>query len=100
MFQKDTRASTTISSIRCNIRNHYDFKDILGTGAFSEVILAKDLKTNELVAIKCIKRKALKGKEENLHNEISVLRKLKHPNIVELVNTFEDQQFVYLVMEL
>lgn len=95
-----TRASTTISSIRCNIRNHYDFKDILGTGAFSEVILAKDLKTNELVAIKCIKRKALKGKEENLHNEISVLRKLKHPNIVELVDTFEDQQFVYLVMEL
>lgn len=65
-----------------NIRNFYDFKEILGTGAFSEVVLAADKKTNEPVAIKCIKRKALKGKEETLQNEISVLRQLKHPNIV------------------
>jgi len=33
------------------------------------------LNTDQLVAIKCIKRKALKGKEEALHNEISVLKK-------------------------
>lgn len=26
-----SRASTTISSVRCNIRNHYEFKDTLGT---------------------------------------------------------------------
>lgn len=44
-------------------------------GAFSEVVLARDLKTDQLVAIKCIKRKALKGKEESLHNEIDVLKK-------------------------
>ena len=44
-------------------------------GAFSEVIFATDLRTNQAVAIKCIKRKALKGKEETLQNEISVLRK-------------------------
>jgi calcium/calmodulin-dependent protein kinase I len=44
-------------------------------GAFSEVIFATDLRTNQPVAIKCIKRKALKGKEETLQNEISVLRK-------------------------
>ncbi len=28
---KHSRASTTISTVRCNIRNHYDFKDVLGT---------------------------------------------------------------------
>ena len=44
-------------------------------GAFSEVIFANDLLTNQPEAIKCIKRKALKGKEETLQNEISVLRK-------------------------
>lgn len=70
-------------SDRNNIRNSYEFKEVLGTGAFSEVVLARDMRCNdEPVAIKCIKRRALKGKEETLQNEISVLRQLKHPNIV------------------
>ncbi|CAF0921527.1 unnamed protein product [Brachionus calyciflorus] len=96
---KTSKTSTTITTRR-NIRHFFEFKEVLGTGAFSEVILARDLNTDQLVAIKCIKRKALKGKEEALHNEISVLKKLKHPNIVELLDTFEDDQFVYLIMEL
>ena len=53
-----------------------------------------------MVAIKCIDRAALKGKEDSLDNEIKVLHKLKHPNIVRLVETFEDRAKVYLVMEL
>lgn len=57
-----------------NIRNLYEFKQVLGTGAFSEVVLAHDKKSETPVAIKCIKRRALKGKEETLQNEISVLR--------------------------
>jgi calcium/calmodulin-dependent protein kinase I len=52
------------------------------------------------VAIKCIDKKALRGKEESLENEIKVLRKLRHPNIVQLYDTFEESQYVYLVMEL
>ena len=33
------------------------------------------LENNVPVAIKCIKKKALKGKEETLQNEISILKK-------------------------
>ncbi len=66
-------------SIKRDIRKHYEFKQILGTGAFSEVILARKLNgtdsLDQMVAIKCIRRKALKGKEESLQNEISVLTK-------------------------
>ena len=40
------------------------------------------------------------GKEESLYGEISVLRRLIHPNIVQLVETYEDKSTVYLVMEL
>ena len=35
-----------------------------------------------------------------MYGEISVLRRLIHPNIVQLVETFEDKSKVYLVMEL
>ena len=40
------------------------------------------------------------GKEDSLYGEISVLRLLIHPNIVQLVETYEDKSTVYLVMEL
>lgn len=45
-------------------------------GAFSEVRLAerKD-KPGEMYAVKMIDKKALKGKEDSLENEIKVLRR-------------------------
>lgn len=44
-------------------------------GAFSEVFLAEEKKTKRLVAIKCIQKKALKGKESSIENEVAVLQK-------------------------
>lgn len=52
------------------------------------------------MAIKCIDMSALKGKEDTLDNEIKVLRRLDHPNIVRLLEVFGDKKKVYLVMEL
>ncbi|KAG0721498.1 Calcium/calmodulin-dependent protein kinase type 1 [Chionoecetes opilio] len=70
-------------------------------GAFSQVRLAevKD-DPSRVVAIKIIDKKALKGKEDSLENEIKVLRRLRHPNIVQLMDTYEDIEHVYLVIEL
>lgn len=44
-------------------------------GAFSEVVLAEEKATRKLVAIKCIVKKALEGKETSIENEIAVLHK-------------------------
>lgn len=84
-----------------DIRDRFEFKDLLGTGAFSKVFLAESkFERGNFVAIKCIDKKALKGKEESLENEIRVLKKLKHNNIVQLFDTYDEKNFVYLVMEL
>ncbi|KAL3113124.1 hypothetical protein niasHT_017203 [Heterodera trifolii] len=84
-----------------NVRDRYEFKDLLGTGAFSKVFLAEcRFEPGTFVAIKCIDKKALKGKEESLENEIRVLKRLRHNNIVQLYDTFEEKHCVYLVMEL
>lgn len=83
-----------------NIRDIYDFRDVLGTGAFSEVILAEDKRTQKLVAIKCISKKALEGKEGSMENEIAVLHKIKHPNIVALDDIYESAGHLYLIMQL
>ncbi|XP_008213067.1 calcium/calmodulin-dependent protein kinase type 1 isoform X2 [Nasonia vitripennis] len=84
-----------------SIEDKYVLKEQLGTGAFSEVRLAESKdRPGMLYAVKIIDKKALKGKEDSLENEIKVLRRLTHPNIVQLLETFEDKHKVYLVMEL
>ena len=51
-------------------------------GAFSEVYLAQEKKNSKssspVVAIKCINKRGIKGKEESLENEIDVLRRYVH----------------------
>ncbi|XP_072276778.1 calcium/calmodulin-dependent protein kinase type 1 isoform X2 [Pyxicephalus adspersus] len=83
-----------------DIRDIYEFRDVLGTGAFSEVVLAEEKKTQKLVAIKCIPKKALEGKETSIENEIAVLRKIKHTNIVSLEDIYESRSHLYLIMQL
>ncbi|XP_075906259.1 calcium/calmodulin-dependent protein kinase type 1 isoform X3 [Nelusetta ayraudi] len=83
-----------------DVKDHYDFKEVLGTGAFSEVYLAEEKRTQRLVAIKCIPKKALEGKENSIENEIAVLHKIKHANIVSLEEIFESKSHLYLVMQL
>ncbi|TRY65051.1 hypothetical protein DNTS_018551 [Danionella cerebrum] len=69
-------------------------------GAFSEVFLAEEKKSQRLVAIKCIPKKALEGKENSIENEIAVLHRIKHENIVSLEDIFESHSHLYLVMQL
>uniref|UniRef100_A0A8C6Q7I9 Calcium/calmodulin dependent protein kinase I n=1 Tax=Nothobranchius furzeri TaxID=105023 RepID=A0A8C6Q7I9_NOTFU len=69
-------------------------------GAFSEVVLAEEKRTQRLVAIKCIPKKALEGKENNIENEIAVLHRIKHSNIVSLEDIFESTSHLYLIMQL
>uniref|UniRef100_A0AAQ5X0V5 Protein kinase domain-containing protein n=1 Tax=Amphiprion ocellaris TaxID=80972 RepID=A0AAQ5X0V5_AMPOC len=59
-----------------DIKKIFDFKEVLGTGAFSEVVLAQEKLTGRMFAVKCIPKKALKGKESSIENEIAVLRKV------------------------
>ncbi|KAJ0056839.1 hypothetical protein NL108_000612, partial [Boleophthalmus pectinirostris] len=69
-------------------------------GAFSEVVLAQEKLTGRMFAVKCIPKKALKGKESSIENEIAVLRKIKHENIVALEDIYESPDHLYLIMQL
>lgn len=78
----------------------YHIKEVLGKGAFSEVYRGVEKETSREFAIKVIDKKALKGKEEALHNEISVMHKVEHPNIVKFYEMFDDKTRLYLVIEI
>ncbi|TSK13352.1 Calcium/calmodulin-dependent protein kinase type 1D [Bagarius yarrelli] len=83
-----------------DIKQMFEFKEVLGTGAFSEVVLAQERATGKMFAVKCIPKKALKGKESSIENEIAVLRKIKHENIVALEDIYESADHLYLIMQL
>merc|ERR1711874_767653 len=82
------------------VEDKYDMKDVLGTGAFSQVRLAECRDDGQMYAVKIIDKKALKGKEDSLENEIRVLKRLDHRNVVKLLEAYESRTCVYLVMEL
>ncbi|PWA20000.1 hypothetical protein CCH79_00016047 [Gambusia affinis] len=75
-------------------------REIETEGAFSEVVLAQEKLTGRMFAVKCIPKKALKGKESSIENEIAVLRRIKHENIVALEDIYESPDHLYLIMQL
>ncbi|XP_026315522.1 calcium/calmodulin-dependent protein kinase type 1 [Hyposmocoma kahamanoa] len=114
-FGRKSKKESRDSEKQPSIEDKYVVKDLLGTGAFSEVRLIERKEDGQLFACKIIDKKALKGKEDSLENEIRVLKRFSenakdegggdkkmfsHPNIVQLLETYEDKSKVYLVMEL
>ncbi|XP_043086051.1 calcium/calmodulin-dependent protein kinase IGb isoform X2 [Puntigrus tetrazona] len=81
-----------------NIQDVFEFMEVLGSGAFSEVFMVKERKTGKLFALKCVKKK--NKRDINLENEIAVLRKIKHDNVVCLEDFYESRTHYYLVMQL
>ena len=82
------------------IRDYESIK-IIGRGAFGEVHVCREIKTGKIVAIKKIKKELLAKKNQIIHvrNEQLFMSKVKSPWIVELKASFQEDDFLYLVME-
>lgn len=79
----------------------YDSIKIIGRGAYGEVRLCKCIATGELVAIKKMKKKDMikKNEIEHIRAERSVLSKSSNKWTIDLKCSFQDDDFLYLVME-
>ncbi|PON80964.1 Calcium/calmodulin-dependent/calcium-dependent protein kinase [Trema orientale] len=79
----------------------YEMGRLLGKGTFAKVYYGKNLVTGESVAIKVINKNHVKkdGLMEQIKREISVMRLVRHPNIVELKEVMATKQKVFFVME-
>ncbi|CCH60995.1 hypothetical protein TBLA_0D05010 [Henningerozyma blattae CBS 6284] len=84
-------------------KSDYVFGKTLGAGSFGVVRQAKKLSTDENVAVKIILKKALKGNDvqlQMLYDELSILQRLHHPNIVQFKDWFESKEKFYIVTQL
>ncbi|TEA16885.1 Serine/threonine-protein kinase ssp1 [Colletotrichum sidae] len=90
--------------------NQYEVIEEIGRGMHGKVKLARNLETGENVAIKIIprysKRRRL-GKvmamspQEKTMREIAILKKMRHPNVVSLLEIIDDPELkkIYLILE-
>ena len=76
----------------------YNKIKLLGKGSFGTVYLAKNKILNTYFAMKIIEKANQDEKEEeNLMNEINILRKLDHPNILK-INDFYSTESEYIII--
>ncbi|XP_071741664.1 CBL-interacting serine/threonine-protein kinase 6-like [Rutidosis leptorrhynchoides] len=84
------------------LHGKYELGRQLGHGTFAKVYHAKNVHTGKSVAMKIVgKEKVIKvGMMDQIKREISVMKMVKHPNIVELYEVMASKSKIYFAMEL
>ena len=112
--ETDTSAPQSLVDIKINSKNFvikrkknffdvYEKIKFLGEGAFGSVfkVKRKHSGTREIIrALKEISKEALNENlqsEEELKNEIEVLKNLDHPNIMKIYEFYEDEKNIYFI---
>ena len=78
-----------------------DNKEI-GRGGFSHVYKVSHKNTGKIYVIKLMCKQDIINKNmvEQINREVKIMYKINHPHIIKLINHFEDDENVYLIMEL
>eukprot|EP01126_Amoeba_proteus_P013747 TRINITY_DN15891_c0_g1_i7.p1 TRINITY_DN15891_c0_g1~~TRINITY_DN15891_c0_g1_i7.p1 ORF type:complete len:481 (-),score=146.03 TRINITY_DN15891_c0_g1_i7:355-1620(-) len=85
-------------SKRHPVERDYDLGKQLGEGKFSIVHYAKNKRTGEEVAIKCIDRENT-NPDELVHEAMLLQLVEEHPGIIKVRDVYEDTTHYYLIME-
>ncbi|XP_077248329.1 protein kinase superfamily protein [Tasmannia lanceolata] len=85
---------------RCGLIGDYILGPKIGSGSFAVVWRSTHRSLGLEVAIKEINKKQLNSKiNESLRKEITILRQIRHPNIICLHEAIETADKIYLVLE-
>ena len=81
----------------------YKYGRLIGQGAFGKVNLGLNVLTGRVVAIKSFNKKNLNSpNNENMRKiiyETNLMKKLNHPNITKILEMFEDEKYILIIME-
>jgi calcium/calmodulin-dependent protein kinase I len=87
-------------AIDANINDYYVLGDEIGRGGFSVVVEGTSKKDGEKYAVKIIEKSLIQDDIKLLRREIEIMKKVSHPSILKLHEIYEDEDKVYIVMEL
>uniref|UniRef100_A0AAQ6A2J0 Serine/threonine-protein kinase DCLK2 n=1 Tax=Amphiprion ocellaris TaxID=80972 RepID=A0AAQ6A2J0_AMPOC len=82
------------------INDKYKVGKVIGDGNFAVVKECVERSTGQEFALKIIDKARCCGKEHLIENEVAVLRRVRHPSIIQLIEVDETPSQLFLVMEL
>ncbi|KAM3402159.1 hypothetical protein ACQJBY_006232 [Aegilops geniculata] len=79
----------------------FDLLTVIGKGAFGEVRICREKTTGNVYAMKKLKKSEMlrRGQVEHVRAERNLLAEVDHHCIVKLYCSFQDNEFLYLIME-
>jgi len=101
--KKNPLKQTTLKNVR-KVQDIYDMKNVLGTGGYAVVWASVHKDTKKDYAIKVMKATMSTTPKDDevtvdeIRNEIEVMKKLEHPNIVYIKEYFVQSGKFYIVM--
>lgn len=86
---------------RPEVLSEYIIGNTIGTGAYGIVKYGVNKMTDQKVAIKIYEKSKLNdiSRQKSVQNEIKILKKLEHPNIVKLFQHIDTQKYLYIILE-
>ncbi|NXS59392.1 DCLK3 kinase, partial [Brachypteracias leptosomus] len=84
---------------RTDVEKYYEIGRTIGDGNFAVVKECRHCDSNQIYAMKIVDKSKLKGKEDMMESEILIIRSLSHPNIVSLIEVYETEAEIYLILE-
>jgi len=81
------------------IENDYIIGEECGSGAFATVRKVKSKSTGQIRALKIIK-KTKNQDSARMYLEVEILKKLIHPNIMQIFEFYEDKKNFYIITEI
>ncbi|XP_066566066.1 caM kinase-like vesicle-associated, like [Amia ocellicauda] len=82
------------------ITDKYEIGQILRAKEFCELCLAKERQTDKVFICKKFLKKDGRKVRKAAKNEIMILKMVNHPNILQLIDTFETRKEYYIIQEL
>lgn len=100
---EDKKSPSSAAPVSSSVlHGKYELGRLLGHGTFAKVYHARNIQSGKSVAMKIVgKEKVIKvGMMEQVKREISVMKMVKHRNIVQLHEVMASKSKIYLAMEL
>jgi len=85
--------------VKLTIMERYKIIREIGDGTCGNVFMAYNVETNEIVAVKKMKRKFFQWEECVSLREVKALQKLIHPNIVKLKEVTMENHELFFIFE-
>ena len=88
-----------VGKVEGKLEDKYEILNEIGTGGFSRCYKVKNKTTGVSYACKQLQKTKLSD-YEGLMREVNLMIKLDHPNIIKLYEVYENEKYIYLIMEL